>query len=128
MSSLGPGVMMRTLVAQSRMLDDYVQQMELVKREGLKGTGVGGEELARAVDDYRGKYDEMKHKLAEVTKEREALEAQISDVVVAESEMQFRFGQIVETLEEVVESSDNPGASEISGKLVYIPSKLTPTI
>ena len=105
--------MTKALLNQGKMLDDYIQTVEVVKREGLKGSCISGDELIKAVDSYKDKYSEVKKELAAVTKEREALEAQISEIIITESEMELRFNQLVELIQEEVQDANSPLAHKL---------------
>eukprot|EP01022_Parablepharisma_sp_SALTPOND_P033140 TRINITY_DN88210_c0_g1_i1.p1 TRINITY_DN88210_c0_g1~~TRINITY_DN88210_c0_g1_i1.p1 ORF type:complete len:1032 (-),score=197.83 TRINITY_DN88210_c0_g1_i1:3673-6768(-) len=107
----------QTLTAQSKMLDECIQQVEIAKREGLKRSVVGDTELTQALDEYKEKYNAVNKKLSEITKQRNELESKINETLAVENIMGKRFKELVAVVEELLETSPSIHAVDISKKV-----------
>jgi len=107
----------QTCMAQAKMMDQWIQQVEIAKREGLKQSLSGDNELARTLDDYKEKYVKVDKSLSEITKQRNELEKKVNDVFAIENIVTRGFEELILVMEELLENSPSVKAVDLSVRL-----------
>lgn len=111
------GGLTQTCMAQAKMMDEWIQQVEIAKREGLKTALSGNSDFVRTLDEYKEKYVTANEKLDEITRQRNELERKVSDILAMENIVTNAFEELIQIMEELLESSPSVKAVDLSARL-----------
>ena len=107
----------QTCVAQAKMMDEWIQQVEIIKRERLKKSLDKGNDIIKTLDDYKDKYRMVNKQFKEVTKQKKDLENKINNILAIEDIVNRRFEELIQVVEELIENSPSVNAVELSTKI-----------
>eukprot|EP00826_Nyctotherus_ovalis_P052416 TRINITY_DN6637_c0_g1_i4.p1 TRINITY_DN6637_c0_g1~~TRINITY_DN6637_c0_g1_i4.p1 ORF type:complete len:893 (+),score=276.77 TRINITY_DN6637_c0_g1_i4:307-2985(+) len=115
--SADAGGLTQRCIAQAKMMDEWIQQVEIAKREGLKTSLSSNSDFVKTMDEYKEKYVVANEKLGEITRQRNELERKVNGILAMENIVTNAFEELIQIMEDLLESSPSVKAVDLSARL-----------